>query len=174
MHIKPEVGAGCGSVLRGCGNVAAYSPGPGPAGMGQPTAMNSVTNNATDGQAKAKKTSRTNGYRAKELAEIRNSLRPFEQGDQQLRTISSLSTESSTNSVCSDGFPSVQEALQKLTLMGYDEVRLSFKSLADHTDMNKVIILPQSSYMLHFMDICSQKLYENYNYMYALIYFLAI
>ena len=119
MHIKPEVGVGCG-------NVAAYSPGPGLAGMGQPTAMNSVTNNGTDGQAKAKKTSRTNGYRAKELAEIRNSLRPFEQGDQQLRTISSLSTESSTNSVCSDGFPSVQEALQKLSLMGYEEVNTIF------------------------------------------------
>ena len=63
--------------------------------------------------------------RAKELAEIRNSLRPFEQADSMvvgLRTVSSLSTESSTNSVCSDGFPSVQEALQKITLMGYDEV----------------------------------------------------
>ena len=46
--------------------------------------------------------------RAKELAEIRNSLRPFEQADSMvagLRTVSSLSTESSTNSVCStDGF----------------------------------------------------------------------
>ena len=125
MHIKPEVPGGCGSVASGRGSVAAYSHGP-PLGMGQPTAMNSVTSNGTDGQAKAKKTSRTNGYRAKELAEIRNSLRPFEQGDQQLRTISSLSTESSTNSVCSDGFPSVQEALQKLTLMGYDEVGSNF------------------------------------------------
>ena len=123
MHIKPEVGGVCGE--GGRGNVAAYSPGPG--GMGQPTAMNSVTNNGTDGQAKAKKTSRTNGYRAKELAEIRNSLRPFEQGDQQLRTISSLSTESSTNSVCSDTpcFSSVQEALHRLSQLGIDEVILA-------------------------------------------------
>ena len=47
-------------------------------------------------------------FRAKELAEIRNSLRPFEQADSMvvgLRTVSSLSTESSTNSVSStDGF----------------------------------------------------------------------
>ena len=93
--------------------------------MGQPTAMNTITN---DG-GKAKKGSRpTNGYRAKELAEIRNSLRPFEQQERgggpgcggELRTISSLSTASSTNSVCSDS--GVQELLQKLTLMGYNEV----------------------------------------------------
>jgi len=112
MHIKPELGLGCGGVAEGCvGGIVAGQP-----GMGQPTAMNSVTSNASDEQqAKAKKTSRTNGYRAKELAEIRNSLRPFEQGDQQLRTISSLSTESSTNSVCSDG------PVQTITLMGYDK-----------------------------------------------------
>ena len=117
MHIKPELGLGCGGVVEGCvGGTVAGQP-----GMGQPTAMNSVTSNASDEQqAKAKKTSRTNGYRAKELAEIRNSLRPFEQGDQQLRTISSLSTESSTNSVCSDG------PVQTITLMGYDKVGQKF------------------------------------------------
>ena len=64
--------------------------------------------------------------RAKELAEIRNSLRPFEQADSMvvgLRTVSSLSTESSTNSVGSDaGFSSVQEALLRLNNLGYDEV----------------------------------------------------
>ena len=75
--------------------------------------------------ASAKKASR-NGYRAKELAEIRNSLRPFEQADVQLRTVSSLSTESSTNSVSStDGFSSVQEALTRLNHCGYDEVGVS-------------------------------------------------
>ena len=85
--------------------------------------------------------------RAKELAEIRNSLRPFEQADSMvvgLRTVSSLSTESSTNSVCStdgfttstsinnnvnnkvtnstDGFSSVQDALSRLNQAGFDEV----------------------------------------------------
>jgi hypothetical protein len=139
--------------------------------MGQPTAMNSVSastadsaanNNNNKQQAAKQKNARANGYRAKELAEIRNSLRPFEQGDggyrssslrhhhqqlngeqlrhQQLngeqlrqleseqllgdgaslRAASSLS-ESSTNS---DSVSSVQDALNKLTLMGYDEVRV--------------------------------------------------
>ena len=135
--------------------------------MGQPTAMNSVSASTADTssatkqqqqlqlqQAAKQKNARANGYRAKELAEIRNSLRPFEQGDQlaasyraslrshhqqlngeqlrqlegeqqlggdvtqQLRAASSLS-ESSTNS---DSVSSVQDALNKLTLMGYDEV----------------------------------------------------
>ena len=100
--------------------------GPGP-GMGQHTVMSSLTANGSDGQAKAKK-SKTNGYRAKDLAEIRNGLQPFEKNEagsrEPLRTISSLSTESSTNSVCSDGFSSVQEALHKLNILGYDEVSL--------------------------------------------------
>jgi hypothetical protein len=130
--------------------------------MGQPTAMNSVSASTADAATKQaaskQKNARNNGYRAKELAEIRNSLRPFEQGDQlgyraslrhnnlqlpqqllngeqlrqlegeqllgdvtsqQLRAGSSLS-ESSTNS---DSVSSVQDALNKLTLMGYDEVR---------------------------------------------------
>jgi len=127
--------------------------------MGQPTAMNSVSASTADAASKQaaskQKNARNNGYRAKELAEIRNSLRPFEQGDQlsyraslrhnnqlhhqqlngeqlrqlegeqqlgdvtsQLRAGSSLS-ESSTNS---DSVSSVQDALNKLTLMGYDEV----------------------------------------------------
>jgi hypothetical protein len=129
--------------------------------MGQPTAMNSVSASTADAATKQaaskQKNARNNGYRAKELAEIRNSLRPFEQGDQlgyraslrhnnlqlpqqllngeqlrqlegeqllgdvtsqQLRAGSSLS-ESSTNS---DSVSSVQDALNKLTLMGYDEV----------------------------------------------------
>merc|ERR1719500_2327734 len=64
--------------------------------------------NATKSSTAAAKKNNRNGYRAKELAEIRNSLRPFEQADSMvagLRTVSSLSTESSTNSVCStDGF----------------------------------------------------------------------
>ena len=98
--------------------------------MGQHTVMSSLTANGTDGQAKAKKTSKTNGYRAKDLAEIRNGLQPFEKNEagsrEPLRTISSLSTESSTNSVCSDGFSSVQEALQKFNILGYDEVRRDF------------------------------------------------
>jgi hypothetical protein len=122
--------------------------------MGQPTAMNSVSATTADTASKQnkQKNARNNGYRAKELAEIRNSLRPFEQSDQlvsyraslrhqqqhlngeqlrqlegeqqlldvtqQLRAGSSLS-ESSTNS---DSVSSVQDALNKLTLMGYDEV----------------------------------------------------
>lgn len=95
--------------------------------MGQPTVMNTIT--ASDSaQAKAKKNSRNNGYRAKELAEIRNSLRPFEQPEQQQhqqpRTISSLSTESgSCPSVCNE---SMLDTLAKLTQMGYDEVRAIF------------------------------------------------
>lgn len=102
-------------------------PEPPRAHMGQHTVMNSLTANGPDtGQAKAKKTSKTNGYRAKDLAEIRNGLQPFEKNEagsrEPLRTISSLSTESSTNSVCSDGFSSVQEALHKLNILGYDEV----------------------------------------------------
>ena len=109
--------------------------------------MNSVSASTADTAAKQskQKNARANGYRAKELAEIRNSLRPFEQsdqlasyraslrqqqqqlngehlrqleGEQQLRAASSLS-ESSTNS---DSVSSVQDALNKLTLMGYDEV----------------------------------------------------
>merc|ERR1712066_686465 len=94
--------------------------------------MSSLTANGSDSQAKAKKTSKTNGYRAKDLAEIRNGLQPFEKNEagsrerEPLRTISSLSTESSTNSVCSDGFSSVQEALQKFNILGYDEVRRDF------------------------------------------------
>ena len=85
---------------------------------------------------KTSTTSRNNGYRAKELAKIKNGLQPFEKAESPglrtavtsvtselgLRTVSSLSTESSTNSVCSDGFSSVQEALQKLSNLGYDEV----------------------------------------------------
>ena len=106
-------------------------PEPPRAHMGQHTVMNSLTANGPDtGQAKAKKTSKTNGYRAKDLAEIRNGLQPFEKNEagsrEPLRTISSLSTESSTNSVCSDGFSSVQEALQKFNILGYDEVRRDF------------------------------------------------
>ena len=105
-------------------------PAPTTAHMGQHTVMSSLTANGTDGQAKAKKTSKTNGYRAKDLAEIRNGLQPFEKNEagsrEPLRTISSLSTESSTNSVCSDGFSSVQEALQKFNILGYDEVRRDF------------------------------------------------
>ena len=85
-------------------------------------------------QSNGKKTStsRNNGYRAKELAEIKNGLQQFEkkaeagraaEARDSLRTVSSLSTESSTNSVCSDtGFSSVQEALHKLSNLGYDEV----------------------------------------------------
>jgi hypothetical protein len=132
--------------------------------MGQPTAMNSVSASTADAATKQaaskQKNARNNGYRAKELAEIRNSLRPFEQSDQlgyraslrhqlpqqllngeqlrqlegeqllgdvtsqQLRAGSSLS-ESSTNS---DSVSSVQDALNKLTLMGYDEVRFLFSS----------------------------------------------
>ena len=65
---------------------------------------------------KTSTTSRNNGYRAKELAKIKNGLQPFEKAESPgvrtpvsselgLRTVSSLSTESSTNSVCStDGF----------------------------------------------------------------------
>ena len=88
---------------------------------------------------KTSTTSRNNGYRAKELAKIKNGLQPFEKAESPavripvtsltsvtselgLRTVSSLSTESSTNSVCSDGFSSVQDQLQKLNNLGYDEV----------------------------------------------------
>ena len=114
MQLKPGVDGG-GAV-----------PAPSPTYMGQHTVMSSLTASGTDGQAKAKKTSKTNGYRAKDLAEIRNGLQPFEKAEaasrEPLRTISSLSTESSTNSVCSDGFSSVQEALHKLNILGYDEV----------------------------------------------------
>ena len=85
-------------------------------------------------QSNGKKTStsRNNGYRAKELAEIKNGLQQFEkkaeagraaEARDSLRTVSSLSTESSTNSVGSDaGFSSVQEALLRLNNLGYDEV----------------------------------------------------
>ena len=88
-------------------------------------------------RTKAKTSAKTNGYRAEELAKIKNGLQPFEKADtsrEVLRTVSSLSTESSTNSVSSDGltsgggvvtepaFSSVQEALNKLNSLGYDEV----------------------------------------------------
>ena len=78
--------------------------------------------------SKKNSTGRNNVYRAKELAEIKNGLKAFEKAEnirdsrEGLRTISSLSTESSTNSVCSDGFTSVQETTQKLNILGYDEV----------------------------------------------------
>ena len=121
MQLKPGVDGGQG----GQGGAATTT-----THMGQHTVMSSLTANGTDGQAKAKKTSKTNGYRAKDLAEIRNGLQPFEKNEagsrEPLRTISSLSTESSTNSVCSDGFSSVQEALQKFNILGYDEVRRDF------------------------------------------------
>ena len=100
---------------------------------------NNLTNN-TDTSTKQSKhvktsNSKNNGYRAKELAEIKNGLQPFEKAEA-LRTVSSLSTESSTNSVSSDGltggsgvvtdpaFSSVQDTLLKLNSLGYDEVRL--------------------------------------------------
>ena len=120
MQLKPGVAGVAGLVDGVQGTTTAH--------MGQHTVMNSLTANGPDtGQAKAKKTSKTNGYRAKDLAEIRNGLQPFEKNEagsrEPLRTISSLSTESSTNSVCSDtGFSSVQEALLKLSNLGYDEV----------------------------------------------------
>ena len=121
MQLKPGVDGGQG--VQGPASTTT-------ALMGQHTVMSSLTANGTDGQAKAKKTSKTNGYRAKDLAEIRNGLQPFEKNEtgsrEPLRTISSLSTESSTNSVCSDGFSSVQEALQKFNILGYDEVRRDF------------------------------------------------
>ena len=66
---------------------------------------------------------------AQDLAAIRSNLQPFakEETPAPLRTISSLSTESSTNSVCSDTpcFSSVQEALHRLGQLGIDEVILA-------------------------------------------------
>ena len=82
--------------------------------------------------SKKNSTGRNNVYRAKELAEIKNGLLPFEKAEnirdsrEGLRTVSSLSTESSTNSVCSEGFSSMQDASQKLNILGYDEVCKEF------------------------------------------------
>ena len=56
------------------------------------------------------------GYKENALAQIRNSLRPFEQADQPLRPVSSMSTGSSNNSVYSDVY-------QNMLSRGYDEVR---------------------------------------------------
>ena len=129
--------------------------------MGQHTVMTSLTANGSDGQAKAKKTSKTNGYRAKDLAEIRNGLQPFEKNEagsrEPLRTISSLSTESSTNSVCSDGFSSVQEALHKLNILGYDEVSLRLRLLRcriiDICTAVRSFIIKHSLQMNHYTNI---------------------
>ena len=77
---------------------------------------------------------RTNGYRAKELEEIKNGLKQFEKSDtgpreisrelrEPLRTVSSLSTESSTNSVSSENGSTVaSDTIQKLNILGYEEV----------------------------------------------------
>ena len=99
--------------------------------MSPATSANDPGHSGAPAAAKSSKknsTGRNNVYRAKELAEIKNGLQPFEKAEnirdsrEGLRTISSLSTESSTNSVCSDGFSSVQDASQKLNMLGYDEV----------------------------------------------------
>ena len=116
--------------------------------MNSESVARDITRDNTPGQGqgqartKAKTSAKTNGYRAEELAKIKNGLQPFEKADSSsrevLRTVSSLSTESSTNSVSSDGltsssgggvvtepaFSSVQEALNKLNSLGYDEVGL--------------------------------------------------
>ena len=139
MQIRPLVGeAGPGLTSHG-----SAQPGTAMGQHAQPPASvmssgSEVTTNGHEGRGQTKQpvkktsTSRTNGYRAKELAKIKNGLQPFEKADSpgvripvssELRTVSSLSTESSTNSVCSDtGFSSVQEALHKLSNLGYDEV----------------------------------------------------
>ena len=116
--LAPSSPPGGGQALQG-------PPGPGGQALQGPPGSGGQDQAVAAKAASAKKASR-NGYRAKELAEIRNSLRPFEQADVQLRTVSSLSTESSTNSVSStDGFSSVQEALTRLNHCGYDEVGIS-------------------------------------------------
>ena len=66
-------------------------------------------------------------YTEKALADIKNSLKPFEAADgQPLRPVSSLSTGSSTNSVYSDSLLHLQ---QQLMSMGYDEVSSTFFSI---------------------------------------------
>ena len=69
-------------------------------------------------QQNGKKSTLRDNYTEKALADIKNSLRPYESADgQPLRPVSSLSTGSSTNSVYSD-------CIQTLMSMGFDEVRL--------------------------------------------------
>ena len=91
---------------------------------------------ASSSKPASKKSSnaRTNGYRAKELEEIKNGLKQFEKSDtgpreisrelrEPLRTVSSLSTESSTNSVSSENGSTVaSDTIQKLNILGYEEV----------------------------------------------------
>ncbi len=87
---------------------------PSPAGqqLGSAQAGASANTGANGGKKGLK-----NGYNEKAMAEIRNSLRPFEQADQApIRPVSALSTGSSTNSVYSD-------CIQSLVNMGFDEVR---------------------------------------------------
>lgn len=63
------------------------------------TVMSSVGNNVAEPTAKQKNKNNRNGYRAKELAEIRNSLRPFEQQGEQLfrNTLRQLNSEQINN-----------------------------------------------------------------------------
>ena len=63
------------------------------------TVMSSVGNNPAEPTAKQKNKNNRNGYRAKELAEIRNSLRPFEQQGEQLfrNTLRQLNSEQINN-----------------------------------------------------------------------------
>ena len=63
------------------------------------TVMSSVGNNPAEPTAKQKNKNNRNGYRAKELAEIRNSLRPFEQQGEQLfrNTLRQLNTDQINN-----------------------------------------------------------------------------
>ena len=82
---------------------------PGPPGQGGPT----------QGQGQAKKQSgpavqARNGYNEKAMAEIRNSLRPFEQADQPFKSVNS-------NGVLSESM--YRETIQTLMSMGLDEVR---------------------------------------------------
>ena len=86
----------------------------GPLGQGPPS-----QGGPAQGQGQAKKQSgpavqARNGYNEKAMAEIRNSLRPFEQADQPFKSVNS-------NGVLSESM--YRETIQTLMSMGLDEVR---------------------------------------------------
>ena len=82
----------------------------GPPGQGGPA--------QGQGQAKKQTGPARNGYNEKAMAEIRNSLRPFEQADQPFKSVNS-------NGVLSESM--YRETIQTLMSMGLDEVRHIFE-----------------------------------------------
>lgn len=78
-----------------------------------------IQQNSQQQQQQQNKQKTAPSYNEKAMAVIRNSLRPFEQADQPLRPVSSLSTGSSNNSNYSD-------CIHTLMNMGFDEVSRIF------------------------------------------------